>query len=181
MSAAELRLVSGVGVSHGVVVVSPSRSLASASDGLQPPGGATTIVRLESGASAAIIAVSARNRCRTANSVFFARVPELVLPALSTPVRVLSDSSTFIGRPATRSEATASSGRKTASALTGGIWLLFSTTVPTCSIAARLVSRDRSAVPPGGQATLRPNVPGSTLSATAAPVRYAVARFRVRP
>src|SRR6185503_12638853 len=74
-------------------------SLASASDGLQPPGGATTIVRLESGASAAIIAVSARNRCRTANSVFFARVPELVLPALSTPVRVLSDSSTFIGRP----------------------------------------------------------------------------------
>ena len=113
--------------------------------------------------------------------MLFARVPELVLPALSTPVRVLSDSSTVIGRPATRSEATASSGRKTVSALTGGIWLLFSTTVPMCSVAARLVSRDRLAVPPGGQATSCSNGPGSTLPATASPVRYAVARFRVRP
>ena len=56
MSGAELRLPSWVGVSHGAVAVSPSRSPASASDGLQLPGGATTIVRSESGASAAIIA-----------------------------------------------------------------------------------------------------------------------------
>ena len=79
--------------------------------GSSRPAGPPRSCASESGASAAIIAVSARNRCRTANSVLFGRVPELVLPALSTPVRVLSDSSTFIGRPATRSEATASSGR----------------------------------------------------------------------
>ena len=36
------------------------------------------------------LAGSARNRCRTANSVLFARVPQLGSPALSTPVRVLS-------------------------------------------------------------------------------------------
>jgi len=137
VSGAELRLVSWAGITHGAVSVSPSRSLASACDGLQLSGGATTIVRLESGASAAIIAVSARKRCRTANSVFAGRVPELVLPALSIPVSVLSDSSTFIGRPATLSEVTASSGLNTASPLTGGISLLFSTTVPTCSAAAR--------------------------------------------
>ena len=181
MSAAELRLVSGVGVSHGAVAVSPSRSLASASDGLQSYGGATTIVRSESGASAAIIAVSARNRCWTANSELFGRVPDVVSPARSTPVRVLSESSTFIGRPATRSEATASSGRNTVPASTGGISLLFSTTVLTCWWAARLVSADRSAVPPGGHAMSCPNVPCSTLVATASPVRYAVARSLVRP
>ena len=170
VSAAELRLASVAGVSHGVLVVSWSRSLASVSDGLQPSGGATTIVRAELGASAAIIAVSARNRCLTANSVSFGRLPVLVSPALSTPVRVSSDSRTFIGRPpATRSEATASSGWKTAG-LTGFISLLFSTTVLTCSAVARLVSTLRSAVPPGGQAISWLTFPCSTLSATASPV-----------
>ena len=182
VSGAELRLASGVGVSHGAVSVSPSRPLASASDGRQSPGGATTIVRSESGASAAIIAVSARNRCRTANSVLSGRVPELVLPALSTPVRVLSERSTFMGRPATRSEATASSGWKTlAASTTGGISPLFSTTVPTCWWVARVVSTDRSAVPPGGQAMSCPTLLCSTLLATASPVLYAVARSLVRP
>src|SRR5437588_386468 len=58
------------------------------------------------------MAVSARNRCRTSNSVLLDRVPVLVSPARSTPVRVLSESSTFIVRPATFSEVTASSGEK---------------------------------------------------------------------
>ena len=168
VSGAELRLASGAGVSQGVFAVSSSRSPASVCDGLQSSGGATTIVRAELGSSAAIWAVSARNRCLTANSVAFGRVPVLVSPALSTPVRVSSESRTFMGRPATRSEVTASCWKTLGSV--GGISLLFSTTVPTCSLVARLASVDWSAVPPGGQASSCPNFPPSTLSATASPV-----------
>ena len=88
-----------MGVSHGVPVVSLSRSLASAADGLQSSGGATTTDRSESGASAAIIAVSARNRWLTANCVLGGRTPELVSPAASTPVSTWSASRTVMGRP----------------------------------------------------------------------------------
>ena len=100
MPAVAARLVSVAGFSHGALVVSLSRSSASAWDGLQSCGGATTRLRAESGASAAIIAVSARKRCLTLNSVPDGRVPELVSPSASTPVSVLSDSSTVIGVPA---------------------------------------------------------------------------------
>ncbi len=111
VSGAELRLPSVAGASHGAAVVSPSRSLASGCDGLRSCGGATTTVRAEPGSSAAIIAVSARNRCLTANSVLWGRTPELVSPALSTPVRVSSASRTFMVVPApVWTEVTASSG-----------------------------------------------------------------------
>ena len=167
LSGAPARLPSAVGASHGVPVVSLSRSLASAADGLQSSGGATTMDRSESGASAAIIAVSARNRWLTANCVLAGRTPELVSPAASTPVSTWSASRTVMVRPdGTRIEVIASSGSKTAG-LAGGISLLSSTTAPMCWAVARLVSTLRSAVPPAGTAIDGPNDPWSTLSATA--------------
>ena len=111
VSCAVGRLPSVAGFSHGALAVSVSRSLASACGGLQVSGGATTTERAESGASAAIIAVSARKRCSTANSVLPDSAPELVSPAASTPVSVSSASRTFIDVPAgVVIEVTASSG-----------------------------------------------------------------------
>jgi hypothetical protein len=156
-----------VGASHGVLAVWLSRSLASVADGLQFSGGFTTMDRSVSGASAAIIAVSARNRWVTVNCVLSGSTPELVSPVASTPVSTWSASRMVMFTPeAVRIEVTASSGSKPAE-LAGGISLLFSTAAPMCWAVARLVSTLRSAVPPAGTAIVGPNDPCSTLSATA--------------
>src|SRR6266566_560476 len=63
---AGLRLPRLAGRSHGADTVSPSSWAASVVPGFQRRGGATTTERLKFGASAAIMAVSARNRCDVA-------------------------------------------------------------------------------------------------------------------
>ena len=170
MSGVRARLPSAVGVSQGAWTVSLSSSSASVADGLQSDGGATTIERDESGASAAIIAVSARNRWLTANCVPGGTAPEPVSPADRTLVRIGSASRTLVVVPAgVLIEVIASSGSNTAVS-EGGISLLSSTTVLMRSAVARVVSTLISAVPPAGTAIDGVNDRCSTWSATAYPV-----------
>ena len=85
------------GCSHGAVTVSESRSLGSPAGGSQRRGGATTTDRPMLGCSAAIIAVSARYRCSTANAVALESDGELAVPMIW--VMVSSESSTVMGVP----------------------------------------------------------------------------------
>src|SRR5215472_16829293 len=93
-AAAAARPDSPTGRSHGAALVSDSSALASAADGFQRRGGATTRARLRHGASAAIIAVSARKFCSAANrepagELADAVVSTLVIPESASSIPIL--------------------------------------------------------------------------------------------
>src|ERR1700734_1572859 len=159
-----VRLSSWTGCSHGALVGSCSRSAARASVGSPVSGGDTTRERGSFGASAAIIAVSARNCCLIANCP----AADVALAPLSRSVTVLSASSTLIVVPAPLAhEEIASSAY---APLASGIWPLPSTTAGMCSLGeASAVSTDWSAYPPAGSAMLSKNALLSIGSATSWP------------